>query len=54
MNIFVFSSLYYERWDMGKSPSIVLTQGGIPIISAFEPKSFTDLVGIRVGSGINF
>ncbi len=54
MNMFVFGTPYYQRWNIGASGTIVLTQGGVPVGTAFEPKSTTDIYGIRLGLGINF
>lgn len=32
---FVFGMLYYERWNIGKSPTITFTQNGSPVAYAF-------------------
>jgi hypothetical protein len=54
MKMFAFGTPYYERWNIGQSPDVILTQGGVPVAQALEPKSSTDMFGIRVGVGVNF
>ena len=55
MTLFVFTTPYYRRWNIGQSPPVMLTQGGTPIgFSAYEPKSSTDVFGLRIGIGVNF
>lgn len=54
VKLFAFISSFYERWNLGQSPSIILTQNGTPITWAFEPTSFTDFPGLRLGIGISF
>ena len=54
MKMFAFGTPYFEAWNIGQSPTVTLTQGGVPVAEAFEPKSSTDMFGIRVGVGVNF
>ncbi len=54
MKMFVFGTPYYEMWRIGRSPTITLTQSGIPVTEAFEPKSHTDMYGVRGGVRFNF
>jgi len=53
--IFTFLTPYYERWNVGRSPWVTLTLGGVPTgFVALEPSSHTDLYGVKVGLGVNF
>jgi hypothetical protein len=54
MNVFILGTPYYQRWNIGASDQIVLTQNGIPVATAFEPQSRTDIYGFRLGIGLNF
>jgi hypothetical protein len=54
MNVFLFGTPYYQRWNIGASDTVVLTQGGVPVATALEPKSITEIYGIRLGLGVNF
>lgn len=46
---------YYEKWEIGKSPNVVMTRGGVPTGAVlYEPKSTTDIVGLRLGLGYHF
>ena len=54
MKMFVFGTPHYEGWNIGQSPTITLTSGGVPVAMAFEPKSITNIYSIRVGVGFNF
>lgn len=40
---------YLEGWKFGRSADRVLTQGGVPAGSVFEPRSETLNIGIQVG-----
>ncbi len=53
-NILTFLTPYYERWNVGGSPAVTLTQGGVPAGVSLEPTSQTDLYGLKVGLGVNF
>ncbi len=53
-NFLGFVTPYYERWYVGASDTVILTQGGVPVAAAFEPKSHTELYGFKVGVGLNF
>jgi hypothetical protein len=39
---------YYERWDLGRSETVPLTQGGIVVGRVFEPKSETRNLGLNL------
>ncbi len=53
--VFTFLTPFYERWNIGASPDVAATSGGVPTGDVFfEPKSHTDLYGFRLGFGINF
>jgi len=54
MQLSVFGTPYYEQWNIGQSSDVTLTQGGVPVGTAVEPKSNTELYGIKIGLGINF
>lgn len=46
---------FYEKWDIGKSPAVAMTRGGVATGSSFyEPKSSTDIIGLRLGLGLRF
>jgi hypothetical protein len=53
--VFTLLTPYYEKWNIGQSPSLLLVKNGISNGQlALEPKSYTDLYGVRVGVGIRF
>ncbi len=52
--VYAYLTPYYERWNIGQSPDVILTSGGVPVAVAFEPKSNTDLYGTMVGFGVKF
>jgi hypothetical protein len=52
--LFTFVTPYYERWNVGQSPWVLLTIGGVPVGYAMEPSSHTDFYGVKAGFGINF
>jgi len=54
MSLFLFGTPYYQRWNIGASDTVILTQGGTPVAIAIEPKSTTDIYGFRLGLGVNF
>ncbi len=57
LNLVVFTNPYYQRWNIGASDSVLLTRGGTPVLPTtyvYEPKSNTDIYGVRIGLGINF
>jgi hypothetical protein len=50
----IFLTPYYERWDIGKSPNVRMTRGGVTTGNVFyEPKSGTDIFGLRLGFSVN-
>ncbi|MDA8168768.1 MAG: hypothetical protein M0Z59_03600 [Nitrospiraceae bacterium] len=51
---FLFLTPYYQHWAIGKSPDVVLTKNGIPVDTAFEPDSTTDMYGAKAGVGFSF
>lgn len=53
-SIFVFISPYYQRWNIGASDTVTLTQNGTPVAYAYEPSSHTDIFGGRLGIGMSF
>jgi hypothetical protein len=50
----VFMTPYYERWSVGKSGTVILTAGQVPVALALEPKSNTDLYGVKAGIGVSY
>jgi hypothetical protein len=52
--IFTFLTPYYERWNVGRSPNVIVTLGGVPVGVFLEPTSHTDLYGVKAGLGVNF
>ena len=52
--MYAYVTPYYERWNIGQSPQILLTSGGQPVAYAIEPKSHTDLFGSLLGVGVHF
>ena len=54
LKIFVFGTPFYQKWKLGASDPVTLTQGGIPVGLAIEPDSTTVMYGFRVGVGLNF
>jgi hypothetical protein len=54
MTLFIFGTPYYQRWKIGASDPVTLTQGGTPVGTAIEPDSTTDVYGIRIGVAVNF
>jgi hypothetical protein len=51
----IFLMPYYEKWEIGKSPVEAMTRNGVPTGDRFyEPKSTTDIVGVRLGLGFHF
>lgn len=54
LTVSVFGTPYYQRWNIGASSIVYLTQGGTPVRAAYEPKSNTDVYGVRLGMGVNF
>jgi hypothetical protein len=58
----LFARPYYQRWNIGASDPVLLTQNGSPLLDpstgqplyAFEPDSHTDIYGIKFGVSINF
>jgi hypothetical protein len=51
---FVFMTPYYERWNVGKSGTVIITSGQVPVFSALEPTSHTDLYGVKAGLGVSY
>jgi hypothetical protein len=51
---FVFGTPFYQEWKFDASDPVTLTQGGVPVGTAFEPESTTVVYGFRVGVGLNF
>lgn len=51
---FVFMTPYYERWNVGKSGTIIVTDYQVPVGSALEPTSHTDLYGVKAGLGVSY
>jgi len=46
---------FYERWEIGKSPTVTMTRNGNATSdSYYEPKSTTDILGVRIGLGLQF
>ena len=41
--------VFFEQWEFGRSPTTVLTQGGVPIGTVYEPESRTRSYGLRAG-----
>lgn len=55
MKLSLVATPYYELWQIGRSPTESMTSGGVPTGQSFyEPKSSTDITGIKVGLGLNF
>jgi hypothetical protein len=58
----LFARPYYQRWNIGASNPVQLTQNGSPVydpstgqvLYAIEPDSHTDIFGIRFGIAVNF
>jgi len=58
----LFARPYYQRWNIGASNPVLLTQNGSPLIDpstgqllyAVEPDSHTDIYGIKLGVSVNF
>ena len=42
-------SPWYEAWDLGRSPTVTLTQNGMPVGFVNEPRSETRNIGISLG-----
>ena len=42
-------SPWYEAWDLGRSPTVTLTQNGMPVGMVNEPRSETRNIGISLG-----
>jgi hypothetical protein len=51
---FLFMTPYYERWNVGKSGTVIITSGQVPVLSALEPTSHTDLYGVKAGIGVSY
>lgn len=51
---FVFMTPYYQRWNVGKSGTVILTSGQVPVASALEPTSHTNLYGVKAGLGVSY
>lgn len=46
---------FYEKWDIGKSHAVTMTRGGVSTgASYYEPKSSTDIIGMRLGLAFRF
>jgi hypothetical protein len=54
LKVLVFGTPYYQRWNIKQSDTVILTQNGVPVQAAYEPKSSTDLYGLKLGVGVNF
>ena len=54
LKILVFGTPYYQRWNIKQSDLVILTQNGVPVQYAYEPKSNTDFYGLKIGIGVNF
>jgi hypothetical protein len=60
--ISLFARPYYQRWNIGASDPVLLTQNGSPALNpstgqpifAFEPDSHTDIYGIKIGVSITY
>lgn len=51
--VFTFLTPYYEIWNIGQSSSLLLVKNGITTGQlSIEPRSHTELYGLRVGIGI--
>jgi len=58
----LFARPYYQRWNIGASNPVLLTQNGSPVydpstgqvLYAIEPDSHTDIYGLRFGVSVNF
>ncbi len=54
IKILIFGTPFYEKWHVGQSDPVTLTQGGVPVLIAIEPESKTTMHGFRAGVGLNF
>lgn len=54
-DFYLTETVYYERWNIGASPVIQMTQNGAPTGDYYsEPSSHTDVYGLRIGAGLSF
>jgi hypothetical protein len=51
---FVFMTPYYEHWNVGRSGTVIETVNQQPFDLAMEPKSKTDLYGVKAGLGVSY
>jgi hypothetical protein len=58
-----FARPYYQRWNIGASDPVLLTQNGFPANNpltgqppfyVFEPDSHTDIYGVKFGVSVNY
>jgi hypothetical protein len=49
-----FLTPYYQYWGIGASNDVTVTSGGVPVFVSYEPKSNTNIFGLKVGLGVNF
>jgi hypothetical protein len=52
--LLAFLTPYYERWNIAASDFITLTKDGVPVDDFFEPKSHTEMYGLKAGFGMSF
>ncbi len=52
--VFVFLTPYYQYWKIGASNDVTLTRNGVPVVTAYESDSDTNIFGAKIGIGINF
>jgi hypothetical protein len=45
----VFFSPYYQQWNIGKSGDVTMKRNGTPVGEAYEPDSYTHIMGYRFG-----
>jgi hypothetical protein len=55
MRLSINGTPFYERWKIEKSPAVNMTSNGVPTgASYYEPRSATDIYGVRIGLGLRF
>jgi len=63
MKIYIFLTSYFERWNTGRSPMIYITKNSNLVVdpynssaylAAYEPDSYTNIYGFKLGAGVTF